>query len=171
MQYFTHVYTGNGKGKTTAAIGLALRAAGSGRRVYIGQFSKGMRYSELAALEHVPGVDVELFGWDDCVVGRKITDDMRSDTLRGLERCREKAASEDYSMLILDEVLIAIKLGLLEENTVLSFMDDFHGKLELVLTGRYGSEAVMDAADLVTEMRCIKHYHEQGVLSRKGVDC
>jgi len=171
MQFYTHIYTGEGKGKSTAALGLALRAVGHGWRVYIGQFAKGMKYSELNALERLNGVDVELYGWDECMLGKPFNDQHRQDTLEGLQRCEEMCRSGDYQVVILDEVLVAIHLGLLDENCLLDFVERFQGKLELVLTGRYASESMLKVADLVTEIRCLKHYYREGVLSRKGVDC
>jgi cob(I)alamin adenosyltransferase len=172
--YF-QVYTGNGKGKTTAAIGLAIRALGAGMSVYIGQFIKGMRYSEIATLESLaatlgPGrLVVEQYG-RGCFILRdpdKADIDLASD---GLARAREAMRSGRYALVILDELNVAVSVGVVTEADALSLVAERPPELELVVTGRYATEAMMAAADLVTEMREIKHYYKSGIKARTGIE-
>lgn len=169
FQGLVQVYTGNGKGKTTAALGLILRACGAGMTVYLGQFLKRAEYSEHASLALLPGVTAEGYGGE-----RRIGDPMTKEDLRlarrGLERLREALASERYGLVVADEIFVAVHTGLLSESDVLSLMDLRPPSTELVLTGRHATEAVCARADLVTEMREIRHYFARGVPARRGIE-
>lgn len=173
---YIHVYTGNGKGKTTAAFGLALRALCSGKSVYVGQFVKSMKYNETKIVELLlcwpqgfGNVCVEQFG-NGCIFNRKYSaEDVRQAEI-GLSRCSEKMASGDWNVVILDEITIAIHLGLLTEEAVLNALWVRHPAVEVVITGRYASDGLIEMADLVTDMREVKHYYTKGVLSRDGID-
>ncbi|QAT42462.1 cob(I)yrinic acid a,c-diamide adenosyltransferase [Aminipila luticellarii] len=167
---YVQVYTGNGKGKTTAAFGLALRAAMSGKRVYIGQFIKGMAYEETKCTAVIPQIKIERFG-TSCLIDREPNEDDKKRAETGLMRCREALCSGEYEVVILDEITIALFFHLLSEKEVLSAVQARDAKVEVILTGRYASEGILEAADLVSEMKEIKHYYTQGVLSRKGIDC
>ncbi len=170
---YIQIYTGNGKGKTTAALGLCMRAAGAGLRVYIGEFIKEMEYGEIGILrERFPEVTVELFGNEDgCIINRDITQADIDGALQGLQHVSEVMASGDYDVVILDEITIPVSLGLLPEEKVLELMDAKPEGVELILTGRGATEAMVERADLVSDVQEVKHYYRQGVLSRKGIEC
>ena len=171
MTGYTHVYTGNGKGKTTAALGLAVRAAGAGMRVFLGQFVKGMKYSEVATLKRLADViTVRQFG-RSCFIERKPDPEDIRLAQAGLAETRHILASKDYQLVILDEVTIANHYGLVSTDELLELIDAKPEDVELVITGRYADKRLCDRADLVTEMVEIKHYYEKGVLARKGIDC
>jgi len=172
---YMHVYTGNGKGKTTAAIGLCVRALGAGMSVYIGQFIKGMRYSEIATLETLaaalgPGrLVVEQYG-RGCFIHRdpeRADIDLASD---GLARAREALVSGRYGLVILDELNVAVKVGVASEADALALVASRPAAVELVVTGRYATDAMLERADLVTEMREIRHYYQTGVQARTGIE-
>ena len=166
---YLHVYTGDGKGKTTAAFGLAVRALCAGRRVYIGQFVKSMQYSETKIGELFFGLRIEQLG-RGCFIDRDPAPQDVALARAGLARCREAMTSGDYDLVVLDELTIALHFGLLEVGEVLEALRGRNPRVEAVVTGRYAPQELIDAADLVTEMREIKHYYTQGVLSRDGID-
>ncbi|MBN1909917.1 MAG: cob(I)yrinic acid a,c-diamide adenosyltransferase [Pirellulales bacterium] len=167
---YTHVYTGDGKGKTTAALGLALRAAGAGWPVFLGQFVKGMHYSELAALERFADlITVRQFG-RACFIEHEPEEADVLAAQQGLAECKEAIASDDYRLVILDEANVAAALGLLCVNELVRLIESKPSDVELVITGRWAPQPVLDRADLVTEMREVKHYYRQGVLARVGVE-
>ena len=170
MKKLIHVYTGNGKGKTTAALGLALRAAGNGMKTFIGQFMKGYEYSEIKALKCIKEIDIQQFGWENCIRKEDVRGIHHKKTVKGLEFCSHVMASEEYDIVILDEILVSIWFGLISVVEVIDLIGQYAGSCELVLTGRYAPQEIIDIADLVTEMRCIKHYYDQGVLSRLGIE-
>lgn len=167
------LYTGNGKGKTTAALGLAVRAACAGMKVYFGQFMKGQDYSELCLPEHFPGViTMDQYGTPRLICrGEKPSeDDLRSAAI-GLEKIRVMMVSGNYDLVIADELNITVHMGILNENDVMDFIDQRPDDVELVLTGRYAPESFIEAADLVTEMREVKHYYAtEKLLARKGIE-
>jgi len=169
MRGFVQVYTGDGKGKTTAALGLALRAAGAGLKVFIGQFIKMGDYSEIKALERFPDlIRVEQFG-----LGRFVAASHRLQTSRcqvRLARTREAIASGEYQMVILEEANVAVKYGLFPVQELLRLIIDKPMDMELVITGRGASPRIIEAADLVTEMKEVKHYYEKGVRARVGIE-
>lgn len=168
---YVHLYTGSGKGKTTAALGLALRAAGHGLRVYVGQFLKGRECGEHRALVNHPLITVEQFGADGFVtLDQSDASDLRAAAERGLEHCWEAALLGAYDVVVLDEVDVATAFGLLSTDDVLALVEARPRHVELVLTGRHAPERLVDRADLVTEMREVKHYYRDGVLSRPGIE-
>ena len=164
------VYTGNGKGKTTAAFGLALRASGHGHRVFIGQFLKGQRYGEVLALEGHSLIDVEQFGTEVCITRENVSQEDYNRAKAGLDRCAAVMNGGRYRLVVFDEVCVAIAFGLLNESDVMTVLDRVPDGVELVLTGRYASERLMDRADLVTEMREVKHYYARGIEVRQGIE-
>ena len=164
------VYTGDGKGKTTAALGLALRASGHGMRTYIGQFMKGQQYGELDALRDHSYVTIEQYGDVRCIRREEVTPEHVAQARRGLERARGAMLSGRYDIVVLDEVNVAIWFGLLTVEEVLALLDEKPEDVELVLTGRRAPEALIERADLVTEMREVKHYYRQGVVARPGIE-
>jgi cob(I)alamin adenosyltransferase len=161
-----HVYTGNGKGKTTAAIGLALRAFGRGKRVRIIQFMKKGEYGEIIALKTL-GIEVEQFGRPELVDIDNPTEADFEQAEMAVKRAME--AVSECDLLILDEINVALDFGLIEMREVLEIMEKSEGT-ELVLTGRNARKEVIDAADYVTEMREIKHPYSKGMGAREGVE-
>lgn len=167
---YCHVYTGDGKGKTTAAFGLAVRAACAGKSVYIGQFIKDMAYSETNIVKYLPNIQVEQLGLGCFIDGPPKEADYEA-AHKALEKCGQFLKDGTYDVVVLDEINIALYLKLLPVDLVLKALDERDSKVEVILTGRYAPEMLMQYADLVTEMKEIKHYYKQGVLSRKGIDC
>ncbi|WP_409227031.1 cob(I)yrinic acid a,c-diamide adenosyltransferase [Gudongella sp. SC589] len=167
---FINIYTGNGKGKTTAAFGLAVRAALADKKVYIGQFVKDMKYSETGISDYLKNIVIEQLG-NGCYIYSKPSQEDIEKAKESLHKCSGILKSNQYDLVILDEVIIAIYLGLLDEDHVIEVVSGKHPNVEVVLTGRYASNKLIQMADLVTDMQEIKHYYTKGVLSRKGFDC
>jgi cob(I)alamin adenosyltransferase len=163
------VYTGNGKGKTTAALGLALRAAGAGLKVFIGQFIKGKNYSELTALKKIKNIKVEQFG-RGCFIKKTPNQKDIDAAKNGWLKIKKIISQETYDVVILDEINIALKLNLLELKEVISLIKKAPKKLELVLTGRYAHPQIIKMADLVSQIIERKHYFRQGIKARKGIE-
>jgi cob(I)alamin adenosyltransferase len=166
---YIQVYTGNGKGKTTAALGIALRTICAGNKVFMGQFMKGQSYSELKATELLPGLVMEQFGDPEFFKGKPAPKDYEN-AQKGLARIREVIIRGEYDMVILDEVNTTLFFKLLEVKEVLEVLSLKPENMELILTGRYASDEIMEAADLVTEMKEIKHYYTKGVMARTGIE-
>lgn len=167
---YVQLYTGDGKGKTTAALGLALRAAGHGMRTYVGQFMKGQDYGELHALRDHPYITVEQYGSGRCIRREEVAAEHIAQARQGLARAQDAMLSGEYDIIVLDEVNVAIWFGLLTVEEVLAFLDRRPASVEVVLTGRHASPALLERADLVTEMREVKHYYAQGVMARDGIE-
>jgi cob(I)alamin adenosyltransferase len=169
---YIQVYTGNGKGKTTAALGQALRAAGRELRTLIVMLMKDFPYGELRSLHQLkPWIQLEQYG-DDRFVLRKqppSEEDIRSAQL-AIKRAQEALLSGGYDLVILDEVCVAIHFGLLVPEDVISLMKQKPAPVELILTGRYCPPQLIAKADLVTEMQEIKHYYQNGVSAREGIE-
>ncbi|MFA5724974.1 MAG: cob(I)yrinic acid a,c-diamide adenosyltransferase [Candidatus Omnitrophota bacterium] len=163
------VYTGNGKGKTTAALGLALRAAGAGFKVYLGQFLKGRYYCELASLRKLKSIKVEQFG-AACFLRRAPQKKDLDLAKKGLAAARKAINSRRYGLIVLDEINVALKLGLLSLPEVLALIKKTPRKVELVLTGRSAHPAIIKIADLVSEVKERKHYYKKGIRGRKGIE-
>ena len=170
MKGYVQVYTGNGKGKTTAALGLIVRACGAGLRVYLCQFIKGGLCSEMETLRTRFG-DVTL---DHCNSGGFIKtkpSTKQIDMARaGLTRLRAAMLSGRYDVLIADESNCAVACGLITTGDLLSLVDDKPTGVELIFTGRAAPEELIARADLVTEMREIKHYYHRGIKARRGIE-
>ncbi|MFH0791311.1 MAG: cob(I)yrinic acid a,c-diamide adenosyltransferase [Candidatus Omnitrophota bacterium] len=164
-----HIYTGEGKGKTTASLGLAIRAAGAGLNVFIGQFLKGKDYSELKSLKKIKNIKVEQMG-RRCFVKKSPSPKDIILAEKGLARIREVINSGKFDLIILDEVNIAIRLNILELKEVLDVVKRCPDCVELVLTGRYAPEALRKRADYVTEMREIKHPFKKKITGRRGIE-
>ena len=163
------VYTGKGKGKTTAALGLALRASGAGLEVYIGQFIKGKPYSEFKILRNIPRIKVEQYG-RGCFIKCKPKQRDIDLAFQGLMRARQIITGRNYDMIILDEINVAVYLGLLNVNEVVNLCKSIPEGMELVLTGRRAHPKIIKLADLVSEIRDIKHYYKKGIKARKGIE-
>lgn len=170
MKGYIQVYTGNGKGKTTAALGLCLRALGAGLRVMVIQFLKKGDYSEVKALERFTGqVTLEQYGLGRFVKGKPSEEDLDAGR-KGYERAKAVLEAGQHDLVILEEASVAVTCGLFSETELLALMDLKPDHVELVITGRSAGEAVMERADLVTEMREIKHYYKNGVKARVGIE-
>ncbi len=172
FQGYIQVYTGNGKGKTTAALGLAVRAAGHGLKSYIGQFLKGHAYGELDSVKKLsPLIKIEQFGRKGFIHVTENPDDEDIRRARaGLRKCLAAMLSKKFSLVILDEVNVALFFKLLSEREVLDFLDQKPGDVEVILTGRYAPAGLIRRADLVTEMKERKHYYQKGVPARMGIE-
>ncbi len=165
------VYTGNGKGKTTAAFGLALRAAGRGYRTFIGQFMKGQDYGELHAINKLhPLIIVEQFGLKEFVHPEKPRPIDFEMARKGLARMQEVVEKGEYDIVVFDEINVTVHFGLLSAEEVMDIVQKRPPGTEIVFTGRYAPDAFIKAADLVTEMIERKHYYRKGVSARKGIE-
>lgn len=166
---YAHIYTGNGKGKTTAALGLALRAAGAGLKVYIGQFLKNNCYSELILLKKIKNIKVEQFG-SRCFIKNKPRKNDIELAKSGLNKIKKVILDNTYNVVILDEINVALHLGLLELKDVVSLIKGLPKKTEVVLTGRYAHPEIIKIADLVSEIKQVKHYFKKGIKARRGIE-
>jgi cob(I)alamin adenosyltransferase len=170
MKGYIHIYTGDGKGKTTAALGLALRAAGAGLQVYIAQFLKKGSYSEIKALERFADrITLEQFGLGRFVRGKPQEEDIAA-AAKGLQRIKSVMAAGSHQMIVLDEANVAVASGLFPLNALLGLIDLKPDELELVITGRRAAPEVVERADLVSEVKSLKHYFEKGVPARIGIE-
>ena len=168
------VHTGNGKGKTTAALGLAVRAWGQGLKILIMQFIKGgWKYGELKSLKKFePEILIQQMG--EGFVKKANTADEKENHIKlaqnALVQARKEMLSGKWDMLILDEINYAVKFGLLTVEDVLDLLKDKPQEMHLVLTGREANEKIIDIADLVTEMKEIKHPYQKGIKAQQGVE-
>jgi len=163
------IYTGDGKGKTTAAAGLALRAAGAGLRVFIGQFIKSKDSAEMELLRKLSDrVTIEQFGRGGFIIGVPSPED-RNAAKHGISRLMQALVS-NYNLVIADEALGALSAGLVTPGELIDFVDTRPADTELVITGRNAPAELIEKADLVTEMRCIKHYYDNGIPARPGIE-
>ena len=170
MQGYVQVYTGEGKGKTTAALGLALRAAGAGLKVLIAQFVKGQPCSEMNAIARFSDlVTLKQYGRECFIRKTPEPEDIRA-AREGLEEARKLLISGKYNIVILDEANIAVHYGLFSVEDLLELIDSKPEDVELIITGRYADRKIIEKADLVTEMKEVKHYYKQGVKARKGIE-
>jgi cob(I)alamin adenosyltransferase len=167
---FVHVYTGEGKGKTTAAFGIALRAAGAGYRVFIGQFMKGARCCEIEAFSRFTDlITLKQYGRASFVSRSPAVEDIRS-TMKGFSQAKRLVLSERFKIAILDEINVAIHCRLVPVGALLDLIRIRPKGVELLITGRYAHPKVIQEADLVTEMKELKHYYHRGVPARKGIE-
>lgn len=169
---YIQIYTGSGKGKTTAALGLSLRAAGQGLKTIIIQFMKGwIEYGELKGVKMLaPHVDLYQMGRDTFVNPNNVDPDDIELARKGLELAREIIDERKADILVLDEINTTVMFNLIPEEEVLELMETKPAGLELVLTGRGATDRMIEKADLVTEMKDIKHYYSQGVDGRIGIE-
>jgi len=172
-----HVYTGEGKGKTSAALGLALRAAGHGLHTYMGQFMKGQEYGELRAAQRLgideqgrPFLTMVQFGKPTFLHVEEASQEDVEMARAGLAAARAAMCSGQYEIVVLDEVNVALYFELLTVEEVLAFLEQKPPEVELVLTGRRVPEAIADRADYVTRMEEVKHPYAKGIEARKGIE-
>ena len=169
---YTQVYTGSGKGKTTAALGLALRAMGWDMKTYIGQFMKGQKYGELNAARMVAEyIVIEQYGLNTFVHVQNPPDAEHVAMAKsGYEKIQTALFSKEYDIVVADEILTASYFNLLSIQELLHLIEEKPNGVELILTGRYAPQEVVAAADLVSEIEEIKHYYHLGVEARKGIE-
>ncbi len=170
MKGYIHVYTGNGKGKTTAALGLALRAVGAGKKVFIAQFIKGKPYSEIEAIARfLPGINLRQYG-RGCFIFHKPEEEDIAAAKHGLAEVEEIIAEGKYDVVILDEACIAVYYRLFSVQELINILKKKACTMEIIVTGRYAPGELIEVADLVTEMKEVKHYYREGVEARKGIE-
>lgn len=167
---YLQVYTGDGKGKTTAAIGLAVRAAGAGLKVFIAQFIKKGEYSELKALIRFSDcITVEQFGLGRFIKGTPEPEDIDA-AEKGMQRIEAILAEGKHQVVVLDEANVAVSYGLIDLERLMTLIEQRPEQTEMILTGRGAAPEIIQRADLVTEMRAVKHYFENGVQARVGIE-
>ena len=170
MKGYVQVYTGDGKGKTTAAIGLAIRALGAGWRVFIAQFLKSGEYSEHKALAQFSDhLTIKTYGRNVFIKGEPEEEDRRL-AQDAYQEIAEIVASGRYRLMILDEANVAVHYGLITVDQILDLIDRKAEGVELLITGRYAHSRLIERADLVTEMHGVKHYFDRGIKARAGVE-
>ncbi len=170
MKGYIHVYTGNGKGKTTAVLGLALRAVGAGKKVYFAQFVKGEIYSEIDAINrYIPEITVKQYGRGCFIVNKPTLEDIQA-AKEGLEEVGAVIRSGKYDVVVLDEATIALHYKLFSVEELIAVLQEKREETEIAITGRYAPEELIEIADLVTEMKEIKHYYTKGISARKGIE-
>ena len=171
-QGYVQIYTGNGKGKSTAAIGQAVRAAGYGLKTYIAQFMKVYPYNELNSLKHLSNwICIEQFGGDEFVYKKELPGEKElAKAKNGLQTAKVKMLRGEFDLIILDEAIVAIYFKLLKTDELIDFIKQKPESVELILTGRYCPDELINLADLATEMKEVKHYYLKGVVSRKGIE-
>lgn len=192
MKKYIQVYTGNGKGKTTAAIGLTVRAVGAGMKVLFLQFMKSRAYCEQDILEKMDGVTLKTLGKPCFIVKKGMLTaeeikawgedlevfeeghppmDYVAMMKEGVALAKEALEQEWYDLIVLDEYNVAAFFGLVDEEDTASLLAAFHGQTELVFTGRNAPPYLLDVADVITEMKEIRHYYTKGIEARKGIEC
>ena len=169
MKGYIQLYTGNGKGKTTAALGLALRAAGAGKKIFVAQFVKGMHYAELDIIKRLPEIELRQYGLDCFIVNEPTEKDIEA-AKKGLAEISQIIALNKFDLMILDEICIALHYHLFTIEEILNLLKTKPVEMEIVMTGRYAPPELYEVADLVTEMKEIKHYYNNGISARKGIE-
>jgi cob(I)alamin adenosyltransferase len=170
MKGYIQLYTGNGKGKTTAAFGLSLRAVGAGKKVFFAQFVKGKTYSEIEAVaQFLPDITIRQYG-RGCFIRKNPTQADIDAALSGLAEVTDIIRSGRYDVVVLDEANIALYYKLFTVEQLMDTMRQKQPETEIIVTGRYAPPELIEMADLVTEMKEIKHYYQSGVQARKGIE-
>ena len=173
MKGCIHIYTGDGKGKTSAATGLAVRFAGTGGRVLFSQFLKDGKSGEISVLETINGIDVdvcrECFGFS-FAMSEESRAQAKDAYTAYLRRIIKRAVDESYGLLVLDEIIATYNLGFVVHSELLAFLENKPDALEVILTGRTPAQELVDLADYVSEIKKIRHPYDQGILARKGIE-
>jgi cob(I)alamin adenosyltransferase len=165
------IFTGEGKGKTTAALGVALRASGHGLKVFIVYFMKGgFPYGEQKALSRLSNISFTRFGLEGFVDPNNVTEAEKGEARKALQKAKEVIFSNEYDIVILDEINVAAAWKLIDIAEVIKLIKEKPERVELILTGRYADDKLVELADLVTDMTKVKHPYDKGVLARKGID-
>jgi len=166
---YIQVYCGNGKGKTTAALGLSLRTLLSGGSVYFAQFCKGSETAELGLCTLFDTFVMEQYGTGKFIISVPTEEDLKQARL-GLEHCKSVLSSGYFDLVVLDEIIMSVYYRLITIEEILSMLKSRKSWVEVVLTGRKAPHELIEAADLVTEMKKVKHYFDIGVKARKGIE-
>lgn len=166
---YVQIYTGDGKGKTTAALGISLRAICAGFKVFFGQFVKGMKYSELKAMDFLPDFEMKQYGRNCFIFNDPEPEDIRL-AKEGLKELGGKITSGEYDLVVMDELNIALHYNLFTVDDVLTILNNKAVNTEVIITGRRAPAKLIERADLVTEMKEVKHYYTQGVQAREGIE-
>lgn len=170
MKGYIQIYTGNGKGKTTAALGLSLRAAGAGKKVFFAQFVKGQVCSEIEAVQRsLLSITIKQYGLDCFIVNTPKQEDIDR-ACKGFQEVSQIIVSGKYDIVVLDEASIAIYYNLFTVEELIDVLKKKPDETEIIITGRYAPIELVEMADLVTEMQEIKHYYSQGVGARVGIE-
>lgn len=164
------IYTGNGKGKTTAALGVAIRAAGYGMNVKIIQFMKGREYGEHLSFENISGIEIFPEGTKDCITKEDVNEKHIKSAANALKKAENLLRNKECNILILDEINVAIWFELISVDEALNIVDIRPPETELIFTGRYAPEKLIERADLVSSVEIIKHPYQQGIDARKGIE-
>ncbi|PIS25927.1 MAG: cob(I)yrinic acid a,c-diamide adenosyltransferase [bacterium (Candidatus Stahlbacteria) CG08_land_8_20_14_0_20_40_26] len=165
------IYTGNGKGKTTAALGLALRAVGHGLKVIMIQFMKGkVNYGELESVKRLPNFKIEQYGRPDFVNPKNPDKEDIRLARQAFKRAAEVIKNKEFDIVILDEINVAVSFGLIRVEQVIELIKNTSRKIELILTGRYMPEEFIEYADSISEIREVKHHFQKGTPARKGIE-
>ena len=165
------IFTGDGKGKTSAALGIVLRALGHGLHVHIIFFMKGeFPYGEQKALSELPNITFDRFGFITFVDPAHVKPEEKEEARKALEAARKAMLSMEYDIVILDEINVAASWNLIDIDDVIKLISNKPEKVELILTGRYADPRLIELADLVTDMVKVKHPYDKGILSREGID-
>ena len=164
------IYTGNGKGKTTASLGLGLRAVGAGKKVLLIQFLKDGKSSEIKVIKKLKNFDVKTFGKKGFVSKNNLLKEDFNLAMQGFNFAQKAIESKKYDLIILDEMNMVNYFGLIKIEDILELIKKVPKKTELVLTGRKASKKIIQLADLVTEMKEIKHYYIKNIKARKGIE-
>ncbi len=173
LKGYIQVYTGNGKGKTTAALGLALRAAGRNKKTAIIQFMKKGEYGEHISIDKYlkHKITIKQFGLPNFhTSGQTVSKKEKEAAMEGVTAAKKILKSNEYDILILDEVCVLLYFKIIDIKEILNIMDHKPSGMELILTGRYAPKEIIEKADLVTEMQEIKHYYQQKVPARLGIE-
>ncbi len=168
-QGYIQVYTGDGKGKTTAALGVSVRSLVAGNRVYFAQFIKGVRTGELSLSQYFPEFTIIQYGEGRFIDGQPDESDIIA-ARKGLYVCAEILRSGEYDLVVLDEINVALYYGLFELSEVIAALTGRAPHVDVICTGRYAPSELIEIADLVTEMKKVKHYYAAGVRARKGIE-
>ncbi len=164
-----HIYTGNGKGKSTAALGLSIRALGAGQKVFFAQFVKGKHYSEISALRNLTNITIKQFGLS-CFIKKNPTLEDQLIAKKGLREVLLIIKGGMYDLVVMDEVFIALYYNLFDVKEVINIIKYKPANIELILTGRKAPNELIEMADVVTEMIEVKHYYNKGIEARKGIE-
>jgi cob(I)alamin adenosyltransferase len=164
------IITGDGKGKTTSAIGQAIRSAGWNRKIIFIQFFKKQITGELKVFESIDQIIVKRFGSKKLIDFRKPSRETIKEIKKGWQVAEEAIVSNNYNLVVLDEINLAIKYGLINKNSVIELINNKPKELDLILTGRGASKKIVALADFVSEIKPIKHHFDQGIKARKGIE-
>ncbi len=168
---YVQIYTGNGKGKTTASLGLIMRALGNDFKVLLIQFLKGRDYGELHSLSKFESLKISRYGRGVFIKSKEnLTDEDVFLARNGYEHLKNALLSDEYDLIVADEILGTLRYDLISIDEIKNLIKIKNEKVEFVLTGRNAPQELIDMADLVTEMKEIKHYFKKGIMARKGIE-